>query len=67
MVKTAETPFKAVSYEDAKDRVRLEMAFKYANDEIEKIKQDSMTKCKKYFVNILTIWYNYFVKKIIWR
>ena len=22
-----------------------------------------MTKCKKYFVNILTIWYNYFVKK----
>ena len=38
MVKTAETPFKAVSYAEAKDRVRLEMAFKYANDEIEKIK-----------------------------
>ena len=38
MVKTAETPFKEVSYAEAKDRVRLEMAFKYANDEIEKIK-----------------------------
>ena len=38
MVKTAETPFRAVSYAEAKDRVRLEMAFKYANDEIEKIK-----------------------------